>query len=113
FLRNSNLVQDLTRGSQGLSEDRVLTRNRFRHDVQIHLWQREDLAEGARMLHDPQYTSFWTVTAEALRAPFAPAACEINLADDTLTRQTRSLSFDHLADELMSWTAAKPVISTL
>jgi len=60
---------------------------------------------------DAQNSSGRAVATEAPLAPFAGAARQIDLADNTLPNQGRVVGFDHFADKLVAGTAAEAVVA--
>jgi hypothetical protein len=53
------------------------------------------------------------VAAQSPRAPIAPAARKIDLADNPLPRELSIIRFDHLTHELVAWRSAESVIAAL
>jgi hypothetical protein len=63
------------------------------------------------MAHDAENASPGTMPAQPLPTPFAPAACNIDFADDSPSQKPGIIGVHNLADELVAWYTRKPIIA--
>ena len=85
--RDRDLVQDLAGGRQRFGEDGAFGRDAVGEHVQIALRQREELRKGAGVLDDAQHRAVGAMAAEALAAPLAMRAGQVDFADHAFAGQ--------------------------
>jgi hypothetical protein len=111
--RDVHLIEDLAGRGNRFDEDGVICGERFRDDVEVPFWEREEFAERARVFHDAEDGAIGAVTFERTGAPLAAAAGEVDLTGDALADPARIVGFDDLTDELVTGCSTEAVVAAL
>jgi hypothetical protein len=81
--------------------------------VQIAFRQSQIFAKRAGMVDDAENGAPRAMPAEAAPAPVAPAAGQVDLANDAAANPRGRIRLDHLADELVAGRAGEAVVTAL
>lgn len=111
--RNLHLVEDFTGGGEGLGEDGAVCRNGLGDDVQVALGKREEFLESAGVVHDSEDGAVRAMAEQALVAPFAARAGQVDLAGHALTDERGCIGFGHFGDEFVARRSGEAVIAAL
>ncbi len=108
-----NLIQNLASGGERFNKNGMLRRDRARYTMQVALWQGQQFAKCAGMLHDSENRSSRTMAAKPFCAPAANAARQVDFAHNTFANQIRRAGSDHFTDKLVPGCALKIVVAAL
>src|SRR5512143_1065826 len=111
--RNRHLVEDLARRRERLREDSLIVRHAVRDEVEIRLGKSQPFRVRARMPADAEDRAPRTVASEPSSAPAAPAAGEVDLADDAAPEEREAGGAFHDADELVARDPSEGVVAAL
>src|SRR5262249_8452830 len=110
-LADLDLIEDLARRRERLDEDGFFVMNGVGDNIQIVLRKSQILGMGTRMPANAKNRSLRAVAAQSLSAPVAPAAGEVDLADDASPEERGVARPLDQADELVSGDPGKVVVS--